>query len=231
MSQASVNEKVPQPVLSSSYVSAGLAVLLTVEILGIGIYAYNRVQTALKPENLADHIEVAIRDNYPEFRKDLVAQVKQEAPAIAKQVSAELIAAAPDARVELEELTERQLELGLETATELSAEQFQTFLQDNRPQIVKVFETIEDAPEDAHQLVLETEKNIEQQLGVDMQRQAKMALRVHRQVNDKLDRISESDENLKSKELLERRIVRLLRTMQQQRIEEMRLTMAPAPGG
>ena len=222
-------KKVPDGICSSSIMAAVLAGIVFAEIVGIGIYGYYRVQAALEPENLADRAEQAIRENYPEIRQELVAQVKKQSPQIAEQVSKEMISSAPDAREQLERFTARQLDAGLDEATELSAEKFRGLLRENHDQIVQLFEAIEKAPEETHELALETETNIEQQLGVDLQRQAKMALRAHRQLNEKLARLAEEDENLTSKELLERRIVRILRTMQLKYADEARVALVPPP--
>ena len=220
-------KKVPKSICSSSITAAVLACVLTAEIVGLGLYGYYRVQTALAPENLADRAEEAIRANYPEFRKEIVTQVKSESPQIAEQVSQQILASTPEARQELEQFTARQIEIGLDQATELSADQFRDVLRENHDQVVKIFEAIEDAPEEAHELVLETEASIEKQLGVDLQRQAREALHAHRQLNEKLARLAGSQENLSSKELLERRIVRILRTMQEQRAKEARIAIVP----
>lgn len=224
---------VPRPVWSSSRLSAILAVVLVLEIITLTVYANYRVQSALDPENLGERVEEAVVENYPELRQELIAQVKADAPQIAEEVSRQMIAQAPQARQELEQLTARQLERGLNEAIDLSAEQFREVLRANREDIVQVFETIEEAPEDAHRLVLDMEADIEQQLQVDLQRQMRQALRAHQQLNDKLERLSSPDVQLDSRELLERRIVRILRTMQEQetldpRVAEQRSTSPAA---
>ena len=227
MSSNLEQKQVPKSICSSSVLAATLACVLMAEVVGLGLYGYYRVQRALAPENLADRAVEAIRANYPEVRQEIVTQVKSESPEIAEQVSQQIIASTPEARKELEQFTARQVEIGLDQATELSADQFRDVLRENHDQFVKIFEAIEDAPEEAHELVLETEASIEKQLGVDLQRQARQALRAHRQLNEKLARLASNQENLSSKELLERRIVRILRTMQEQRENEARVAAVP----
>jgi hypothetical protein len=199
---------------SRALLCAILAGVVVAEVVAIASYAYYRVNTAMEPENLADRVEVAIQENYPEMREQMIAQVKQDAPEIAAQVSQELVGAVPAGREELEELTQRQIALGLDQATEFSAEQFRQVLRDNREEFVQVFEAIEDAPDDVRQLVLNTEEDLEASLGVDLQKQARSALRVHRQLNDKLEHLARPNVQLSPRELLERRIVRILRTIQ-----------------
>jgi hypothetical protein len=209
-------KEVRASVWNSSLLSAVLALALVAEIVGLAAYGYYRVQRALDPENLADRAETAIRENYPEVREQLIEQIQSSSPQIAEQVSAELIASTPEARQQLEQFTARQIELGLDRGTELSAEQFRQILDDNRPQIVEAFEKLETAPQEAHALILETEARIEKELGVDLQAQAKNALAVHRQVNDKLERLTDEEATLDAQEQIERRIVRILKTLQEE---------------
>ncbi|MEX2175965.1 MAG: hypothetical protein WD872_16505 [Pirellulaceae bacterium] len=227
MSNSEKLRTVPSSIASGSYLAAALAVLLTVEIVGLIVYGNYRVQTALAPENLADRAEAAIRENYPEFRKELVTQVREQAPEIAEQVSHELVSSAPAARERLERFTARQLAAGLDTATELSAEQFREILNANHEQLAQAFEQIEAAPEEAREIVLSTEASIEQQLGVDLQKQAKAVVGVHRQLNDKLELLADPNAKLQPRELLERRIVRILRAMQTREPASARLAESP----
>lgn len=219
MSLAPETAVVPQSIWSNSYVAAGLAVLLTIEIVGLTVYGYQRIQTATAPENVADRVETAIQSNYPEIRKNLVSQVKQEAPSIAKKVSRQILAATPDARAALENLTLRQLDEGIDAATSVSESQFRRLLNQNRAEILKVFEKVEDAPDEAHRLALEIESNLENDLGVDLQSQAKAALAVHEQLNVRLTKLAGSPETLDRKAALELRMIRILRTMQKQRLD------------
>jgi hypothetical protein len=195
--------------------SAALAVVLAVLLVGIAIYEYYRVTSMLAPENVADRVETAIQENYPEVRAEIVREVKSQAPVIAEQVSDELIALAPDARQRLEALTARQIDRAIAEGTEFSAEQFRDVLNDNRAQVVEIFETIEQAPENTHELVLAMEADLEQSLDVDVQRQAKYVLAAHRGLNDKLETLADPNAQLDPQELLERRIVRIVRAMQE----------------
>lgn len=221
------NRKVPGTVWTSSYLSAGLAMLLVAELVGLGVYGYYRIQQLLDPENLANRVEAAVREHYPELRQELLTQIKAKSPEIAEQVSQEIIAATPEAREELERFTARQLRVGLDQVTAISAEQFRQLLHDNRETVVAAFEKLEAAPEEAHELILNTESNIEQQLGVDLQAQAKVALAVHRDLNEKLEHLSDAEATLAPRELIERRIVRILRTMQTEDEKPSRVTRLP----
>ncbi|QDU28667.1 hypothetical protein ETAA8_37700 [Anatilimnocola aggregata] len=208
------NPRIPEAVGAGSYLSAILAGVLVAEIVIVSLIAYNRVTAALDPEKMANRVEAAIRENYPQFREELVQKVHNQSPAIAARVSRSVTASAPEARQWLEDFTAQQLTVGLNEAGDLSAEQFRTVLRDNRETVIQAFEQIEAAPDETRRLVLEMETEIENQLGVDIRKQAESALAVHIRLNDKLARLNDADATLEPQELLERRMVRILKTMQ-----------------
>jgi hypothetical protein len=203
-------------VFRMALLTALLTVVLLAELGVMAWYSYVRVSTALEPANVVKTAEAAVRENYPAFRRRLVAEVKKEAPAIAERVSHRLITASPELRQWLEEFTARQLEHGLDEATDLSAEEFRRFLRENHDQIEKVLARIEHAPDEAHRLVLEMESRIRAEFGVDVQQQAHTALIIHRQLNTKLAHLTDPNAELTPREELERRILRILRTLEQQ---------------
>ena len=203
-----------------SGVTTWLIVLLIIELIGMSWYTYLDVQRQMRPASLVDRAEEAIRRNYPEIRRKIKRDVEENAPAIAEKISDEAVASSPEVRQWLERATARQLESGLDQATDLSAEQFRMFLQDNREQVKQAFEQMDDAPEQTRKLVLDLEEQMDEQLGVELQKQARAALERHRQLNTKLERLS-SDAPLEPKELLERRIIRISRTLAEQRLSEL----------
>jgi hypothetical protein len=209
------NQTVPHAVWTSVSCSAALAGILVLEIVGITAYGYYRTQRLLDPKRLGDRIETAILERYPEARAELLSQVQTQSPQIAERVSQQILKSTPSARHQLEQLTSRQLDAGLDQIAAISREQFREMLQRNHDSIVTAFERVEQAPDGAHRLVLETEASLEEQLGIDVQRQAHTALALLRNLNDKLERLQQPDAPLDSKELLERRIVRILRAVQE----------------
>lgn len=221
MTQPVDDQHVSTKVSNNSRLTAILSGILAIIILAIAIESYYQISRLTDPERLGDRIETAIRDNYPEVHEELVAQVKARAPELAKEVSKDLIQSTPEVRAELEQFAARQLETGLDEITELSAEEFRDLLNRNRETVTAAFEQIEQAPEEARRLILETEADMEQALGVDLQRQMQNAVKMHRQLNDKLDRLNDPDETLDAKSLLERRLIRILRTMEMQYDDEM----------
>jgi hypothetical protein len=196
-----------------SWLSAALAVILTVEMIGLSWYAISVFRRETQPEKLAERAEKALIENYPSLRRQLLEQTSQQAPVLAKEMSNELLQASLEARVELEAFTLAQLERGLDNAVELSADEFREFLKRNHDTLEDAFQQIEQAPNDARLLVLDTEASLEEQLGLDVRDQAKLALEVYRLFNDKLARLASAAPDLSQQERLERRMIRLLRAM------------------
>lgn len=209
------NQIVPSSVWTSASLSALLSGILLSELLIFTTYSYYQAERWLDPAYLGDQIESAVRENYPELRVNLIAQVEAKSPEIAERISQQLVATTPEARQQLERLTSRQLDAGLDQITQISREQFREMLRRNHDAIVAALEQIEQAPDEARRFVLKTEASLEDQMGIDLQRQARTALALHRDLNNKLERLQQPDAALDSKELLERRIVRLLRTIQE----------------
>lgn len=196
-----------------SWLSTALAIVLVLEIAGLSFYTWNIFQRETDPERLAQRAERALQQNYPVLRSEFVRQVGQQAPALAGRISDELIEATPTARLELENISVKYLERSLDDAVELSADEFREWLQQNHAIIEDAFVQIGQAPQDARLLMLDTEASLEEQLGVDLRDQAKLALEVYRMLNDKLARLSNPHAELSEQERLERRAVRLLRAL------------------
>ncbi len=213
------NDKRSTNFFQSNQFTAILVGLFLVELIAIGGYTYAEVRAKLKPTYLVDQAEKAIRENYPRIRERVTTEVQKQAPQIAQSLSDELVKSTPEARQWLEETTRRQLTYALDETTELSAEEFRDLLQANHEQIEKAFQEVEAAPDEAKEYVLDHESSIDENWGVDFKRQAHNSLELHRRVNDKLERLS-SSAPLEPKELLERRIVRILRTMEVERLPQ-----------
>ncbi|TWT61485.1 hypothetical protein [Rubinisphaera italica] len=190
-----------------------LLLLFIAQLGAISWYVYSTVQKQLKAEKLVAEAEKVIENNYPQMHRELKAYLTANAPEIAEKISQQAIDNTPQVRQWLEEMTARQMRYGLDEATQMSAESFRSFVQDNRTDIQAAFEEIEDVPQNARHLVLNLEEQMYKQFGIEMQNQAKKALTIHRQLNSKLDKLSDGSQ-LEPKELLERRILRLLKTFQ-----------------
>ena len=208
----SVSSAVAKPA-RYSWISAALAVLLTLEILGLSAYATWFFRREAQPEQLARRAEAALVKNYPALRAELLQQTSRSAPLLAEEMSYELLDTSLSARSELEAFTVQQLERGLDNAVELSADEFRQWLRTNHETIEDAFVQIQQAPTDARLLMLDTEASLEEQLGLDLRDQAKLALEVYRLFNDKLARLAEPEAQLTSQERLERRMIRLLRAL------------------
>lgn len=198
-----------------SWLSAVLASLLAAEIIGLCGYAFYVAKREMEPERLARRAEAALTKNYEAIRSEVLQQVRHQAPVVAKQMSNRLLDETPNARRDLEEFTVRHLEQGFDNAFELSADEFRQWLRANHDTIEDAFEQIEQAPEDARLLVMDTEASLEEQLGLDLRDQAKLTLELYRVLNEKLERLSQPSAELSEQERLERRVIRLLRALVQ----------------
>lgn len=198
-----------------SWMSLGLATLLAVEIIGLAGYAFFVMKREMEPARLTERAEAALTENYASLRSEIIQQVHHQAPLVAEQMSNRLLKETPNARLELEQFTVRHLEQGFDNAFELSADEFRQWLRANHDAIEDAFVQIEQAPEDAKLLVMDTEASLEEQLGLDLRDQARLALEVYGVLNEKLERLALPSAELSPQERLERRMIRLLRALVQ----------------
>ncbi len=203
----------PRATQFQSWLGLGLVTLLLAEVVAIAMYCAWRVRYESDPVRLADRAQSILIRQYPELRHRILRQVDALVPNLAIEASNRLVRSTATARQELEAFTVQQLELGIDNAVELSADEFRQWLRDNHDAIEDAFRQIEQAPLDAKLLVLDTEASVEEQLGLDVRDQARLALDVYRTLNDKLERLSNEQSDLSEQERLERRTIRLVRAL------------------
>lgn len=195
------------------WITFALVLVLICELVGLSLHGWNIVARESQPDRLTRRAEAMLVANYPELKEQWLSGTRELAPQAAQQFSQRLLRSTTSARIELEELSLKHLEEGLDSAVELSADEFRQWLRDNHDAIEDAFLQIEQAPEDARLLVLDTEASLEEQLGLDLRDQAKLALEVYRTLNNKLERLADPNSDLSRQEQLERRTIRLIRAM------------------
>lgn len=213
MSSPHESKSTSTSVWGNSKCTSVLLGIFVLQLIVISWTIYSTIESRLEPTALVDQGEKAIRQNYAEIRQDFTNTVKEQAPEIAAQVSDELVAASPEIRQWLEQVAKRQLRYSLEAGTELSADEFREFLRENHDTIEEAFVKIESVPEESEELVLDLEAQVDERWGVDLENQAKQALQLHRALNDKLESL-EGSGPLEPKELLEQRMIRILKSLE-----------------
>lgn len=203
-----LGKSVPRP-----WLTLVLCLMLTIELVGLSLHGWFMLARESQPDRLTRRAQAMLVANYPKMKQQWLAQTQRRAPEVAKQMSQRLLRSTTTARMELEELSLMQLEQGLDSAVELSADEFRQWLRTNHAAIEDAFIQIEQAPEDARLLVLDTEASLEEQLGLDLRDQAKLALEVYRSLNNKLERLATPQSELSRQERLERRTIRLIRAL------------------
>ena len=189
-----------------------LTSLWIVLVVVVFSYSWWEIKQMTKPEHLVDMAVNKIEANYPEARAELKEKLIQEAPRIAEAISHKAIASMPSARVRVETFLTRQIDHGLDQASDLSAEQFRKFLQENKDLVRDGYKELKDTPEEAVQFTIKVENRLENVLGTDIQEQEKKALSFLHGLNHKLERLH-AGTNLQPDDLVLRRIVRILRAI------------------
>lgn len=196
-----------------SVLSLVLLVLLVVEnsaFWGIMYYQYRQLAER-GPEQIINKAMVKFDEQHEELAAKLAKKIEDSAPEIAAAVSHSAIENIPTARQQLEHLIVQQVENGLDGVTEISAEQFRKFLRANHAAIEEQLEAVRDFPDKGQDYVLKMESDIEKSLDIDIRKQAKELVSLQTQLNNRMDRLLNA-ENLDTKEMLEKRMIRILRS-------------------
>jgi len=216
MAQQSEYERKLHTQAKTTFLLSGLWLLVLVVFVSHGIYKYNQLTDE---EKLVDQAVEAIKKDYPEFRKQLVSDIQTSAPKYAEHLSQSLIKAAPDVRQEAEQFVTRQIDTGSDELIALSSEKFNEYVANNREMFEKWLTQLDESPEKVKQLSQEMNQQIEELVGTDLQKQLDMLLAAHEKLNERLGRI-EKHAGLSPTELIERRIVRILKALEQKYVTE-----------
>lgn len=212
--RAQLQQSIDRNVQTNMILMAVFAVL-TFSLIGYQYYRFTQVSS---PEAIVSLAEEQIKENYQEIRADLQEQLVSSAPEVAEAISEKAVKKLPEARKDLVRFLGRQLAVGLDRATAFSADEFREILRENRDLIEKAVTELKEFPDEAKEFVTALEKRLEKRWDVDVQKQARFVLKVVRGVNAKLERLN-SNEKLTPEEMIERRIVRIIRAMQEQEVD------------
>lgn len=201
-------------VRGTARLTTALLVLFILLVVGCCLYAWYRVRQALSPEALAEDVRSYVEANAPKWQQELKTRIVKAAPKLARKMDRRTVATMPQARSTLETYLEQQMTADLARGEAITEEEFRKFLQDNRDTIKKTFTQLRQAPKETDHLAGELEKAVDRRLGVNLRRQSGLLLQGFRQVNAKLQRLSEKSAALTPTEQVEQRIVRILRALQ-----------------
>jgi hypothetical protein len=190
--------------------TTALLVLFFVLVFGCVGFIGWEIHRFLNPEVLADRGEAFILKNYPTWKKDLQQELVKSAPTLAQNITHRALARIPEAREELQDFLDRQIQASMASEGTLKEDEFRQLLRDNHKEIELGFEAATLAPGLADKYADKLEKRIDEQLGDQMRRQAAHSMRTFDHINARLARIAQK-KDLNAAEEIERRILRILR--------------------
>ncbi|QDT39618.1 hypothetical protein [Stratiformator vulcanicus] len=191
---------------------------LTVLIVFAG-HSYYRYQRLTDVDRIVAQATEALKKDYPEMRAMVIMQVNESAPDIAEGVSQSLIQAAPDVRKEARKFIARQIDAGSDQLIAVSSVQFQEFVESNHDQVEEWIEQLDAAPDEIQEIAEQIDDQVGELVGEDLQQQLDTILAGHEKLNDRLSKIARSG-HLSPTELIELRIVRILKALQLKYVEE-----------
>lgn len=202
-----------QKVQNYNFAMLGLASLLVLQIVLIGLVGYNQYATYTNPKAIVKMIEKRLESSSPALQQSLEKEIKESAPIIAKKISEQNKKSIPQAREELEDYLARSYALGLRHANRWGKEEMREFVRAHKDEIRRNFKELEKVPDETKKIIIDLEQRLEETIGTDIQEQAKLVLSIHHLLNKKLENIV-ADRGLDPDQLLEKRMVRILRALQ-----------------
>jgi len=190
------------------------AALLALQAIGLLVGAGIALSAVGDPKEMVAAGEQAVADTYPGFKAEVIARVEANSPEFADYLGESAVASIPDLRAWLASLAEQKIDAGTEKAMDLATEKFEAFVLENRPLFQKAFTGLDQAPDEAEELVLSLETKYEETFGADAEAQAEATLEAVKRLNARLEKLSDGGA-LKPQDLIERRIIRIVRAMAQ----------------
>lgn len=191
-------------------------------------YGLRLLDEFTRPESLVTLGSQLLDDHLPRARQSLQEQITTQAPTWAEGLSRRAIDSVPTAREQLEKRLMEQIDQALDKATLLSESKFREFLTANRAELELSMKDLASSPELAEERLVELQGALEKQVQGDLEMSFRDAYQGLTLVNDKLDRLKNS-EGLSEGEQIERRVLLLARTLQDERSPMPSARVTPAP--
>jgi hypothetical protein len=202
--------------------------LLFVGLLGTTVcVAVLEARRRLDPDRLVDDGESYIKVQYPQWREELRQEIVKAAPLIARRLTKRMEQSLPRSRAKLVAFLDRaSIGADLSRTREVSEYDFREFIRANRADVQGLIAKVARSPGAAPDVAGELEKRLEKQFGERFREQANGALAEFTRLNSKLNQLSQlTDDSDKDLLKVERRIVRTLRALQEQREKSAKKTV------
>jgi hypothetical protein len=195
--------------------TTALLVLFFLLVAGCAGFVGWQIHRLLNPERVAERSEAYVLKNYPVWKEELQQELVKSAPTLAQHITHRVLTRLPEAREELQDYLDGQIQASMAQDRALNADQFRQLLRDNSKQIQLGLDAAVFTPRLAKRYAAQLEKRIDQQLGDRMRPQASRSMRPFDRINARLARLAQK-QDLTPGEEIERRIVRILRAYQVQ---------------
>jgi cytoskeletal protein RodZ len=189
---------------------AGLVIL---GLLGVYFYfGYTMFEEVKDPDKIVDFASQQVNEKIPDARHQAETQIKDSAPRLAEQLSAEAQRQTPVATQKITENVLDQMENLVNNAMGSAEEHFRSYLRANKEMLNRKFEEIRKNPTLAQKSLEELEVPLETEFGGDMKLNARDVAWVFASIDAKLKSLK-ANKDLTTQQKLERRWWMLVRAM------------------
>jgi len=206
----------------STWITAIIGFGLLALVAGYFAYGYTEISDFRNPDLLVALVGDAVDQAIPEIRRTVEAEVNNNAPVWAEQVSQQVVATIPTGRQKLEDYACEQADTIIEQLDVMGEKEFRRLLAENRPAVEEAIRQLKEDQELSDDIVLALEAALEKELKIGMEDQAALLLAVIKELNKKMKAL-QAGEDLDEEQQAERRALMLARRMQVERFGDVGL--------
>jgi hypothetical protein len=209
----------------SNWLTAIVGILLLVLIGGYFSYGYATISEFRDdPDMIIAPLGNMADDQVRNLRASLETQVKENADLWAEQASQQVIAGMPGARKWLEDYACQQADSVIQKVDVIGDKQFRDWITENRDTVEKAVGQLKEGGALSDDVVALLEQELKEKLNLDVTEQAAVLPVLLSDLNKVLE-----GKDLNAEQQLERRILKIVRRLQKDKIGEVRLDqLAPA---
>lgn len=200
--------------------------LIALVALSIYFYfGYTMIAGLLEPETLVPYGARMLEERLPEAREALVKQVKDSAPAWAKEASVQVRKEIPGLRGKLEGYILSNTDELLGKVTNLTEDQFRKTIRENRELLEGGFKELANSDKLSDETLNALVSALEQELKSDMKAQAEIVLETLRYLSERVQRLAVG-RNLDEQERYMRQILMIARRIRDTTADETPISLS-----
>jgi hypothetical protein len=195
-----------------------VGIIVLAVIAGFFYYGYREVSIFRDPNKIVNYAEVTLDQNIPVLRDRLITEVNESAPQWAEMLSKEALGYLPTARERLEKYAKEYADEAMKQTHQVTDDQFKKYYREHHAELQKKFEELAKSHDVAENALLDLQADLEKDLQINLQADAKVLLKEITQRNQNFKRLKDG-KDLNQEAQLERRAWMLVRALRHEQLD------------